>query len=240
MTEPERHLVSVVVPLFNAAPYIGAAIDSVIDQDYRPLEIVVVDDGSTDSGPDVVARMVARTPGLLRLAHQPNRGCGAARNHGVRLATGQLLAFLDADDLWTPGSLRCRVGAITADPNIDMVCGWISEFVTPGLSPAARARLRAPVSARATRTSSTMLVRRRAFERVGPYDERTGRGVDLEWFLRADDADLTVREVAVPVLRRRLHDTNTGVRKAGQEGDYVRTLKAALDRRRAAAAPGTR
>lgn len=236
MTEPERPLVSVVVPLFNAAPYVRAAIESVIEQDYRPVEIVVVDDGSTDAGVDLVVETMARAPGVLLLAGQPHRGAGAARNHGIQLANGELLAFLDADDVWTPSSLRSRVEAMAADPDADLVCGWMSEFVSPGLSPEALARLRAPVSERSARHAGTMLVRRGAFERVGPFDEAARRGDLLDWFLRADEAGLTMREVAVTVLRRRLHAANTGVREAGQEGDYARTLKAALDRRRAAAA----
>jgi glycosyl transferase family 2 len=94
-------LVSVVIPTYNRAAYLGEAIESVLNQRYRHLEVIVIDDGSTDDTPAVVARYA----GAIRYAWQPNSERGAARNHGLRLARGEFIAFLDSDDLWTPDKL---------------------------------------------------------------------------------------------------------------------------------------
>jgi Glycosyl transferase family 2 len=94
--------VSVVVPLYNKATYIERTLRSIAAQTVQPLEIIVVNDGSTDDGPAVVKGLIEAELGPIQLVHQPNLGPGAARNHGLRLATGSHIAFLDADDEWLP------------------------------------------------------------------------------------------------------------------------------------------
>jgi hypothetical protein len=90
---------SVIIPLYNKAPYVQRALDSVLAQSLRDFELIVVDDGSTDAGDEIVAR--CRDP-RVRLIRQTNAGPGAARNRGLREAKGELVAFLDADDEWLP------------------------------------------------------------------------------------------------------------------------------------------
>src|SRR3989442_12041514 len=94
--------VSVIIPLFNKAPYIERALSSVAAQTYRDFELIVIDDGSTDEGPRVVE---AFNDLPIRLIRQENAGPGAARNRGLGLAQGELVAFLDADDEWLPSYL---------------------------------------------------------------------------------------------------------------------------------------
>ena len=95
--------ISVVIPLYNKAPYIGRTIDSVLAQERLPEEIIVIDDGSTDGGGDIVKQF--KDPSI-RLVRQENQGLSAARNRGISLAKGELIAFLDADDVWKPGFLK--------------------------------------------------------------------------------------------------------------------------------------
>jgi glycosyltransferase involved in cell wall biosynthesis len=229
-TEPDTGpMVSVVVPLFEGAPFIAEALRSILEQGYEPLEVIVVDDGSSDGGGDLAA---AFGPPVRRV-RQARGGTGSARNHGVRLATADLLGFLDADDRYAPGKLTRQVAILEADPQVDMVSGAVSEFVEEGLRPTDRAALRAPVRARPARLTGTILVRKEAFERVGFFAEGMRRGEGLDWFLRVDECGLTVRRMPEIVLMRRLHSSNTGIRERGQEGEYARILKAALDRRRA-------
>ena len=91
--------VSVIVPLYNKMQYVARALDSIYAQDYRDFELIVVDDGSTDGSPEVARRYEQRG---MKLVTQPNSGPGAARNRGVRMASGEIVAFLDADDAWYP------------------------------------------------------------------------------------------------------------------------------------------
>ena len=220
--------ISVIVPLYELAPFIAEALQSILDQDYEPLEIIVVDDGSSDGGDNIAAAFGPP----VRLVRQAHGGIGKARNHGLRLATGDLVAFLDADDQYAPGKLTRQVSILQADRSVDLVSGAVSEFIAHDLRPNERVALRTPVSARPARHVGTMLVRREALERVGSFDESLRRSEALDWFLRVDECGLTILQVPEVVLLRRLHSSNTGLRERGQEGEYARVLKATLDRRR--------
>jgi GT2 family glycosyltransferase len=116
MTEP---LVSLVIPTYNRAHCLTKAIDSVLAQTHRELEILVVDDGSTDGTADRLARAYAHEP-RLRVLSQPNRGVSAARNHGLRAARGDFVALLDSDDAWLPWKLEAQLACLAAVPEAGM------------------------------------------------------------------------------------------------------------------------
>jgi glycosyltransferase involved in cell wall biosynthesis len=227
----ERPLVSVMIGVYNAAPYLAEAIDSVFAQTYRPLELIVVDDGSDDGSGDVARGYGDR----LIYAYQENAGNGAARNHAVRLASGELFAFLDADDRFVPDKLDRQWAVLRADPGLDMVFGHVSEFVSPELTEEERASIRAPAPAPAPWTApNLMLIRRDSFLRVGPFSETVKVGVTVDWYARATENGL--RSVMLPevLLERRLHLANNGLRERESRAQYLHVLKAALDRRRQA------
>jgi glycosyltransferase involved in cell wall biosynthesis len=111
-------LVSVVTPTYNRGPLLSRAVRSVLDQDYQDLELLVVDDGSTDDTPLVMAGFT--DPRLRYTRFEANRGSGAARGEGVAQARGELVAFLDSDDCWKPGKLATMVAALARHPEIDL------------------------------------------------------------------------------------------------------------------------
>lgn len=227
-------LVSVVIGVYNAERYIAEAIDSVLAQDHRPLELIVVDDGSTDGSGDVVRRY----PEVVHI-RQENGGNGAARNTGVAAASGEFLAFLDADDRFTPGKLTLQLRALEEDPGLDLVFGHVQEFVSPELDEETRSTIRPPAPEPMPWTApNLMLIRRAAFDRVGPFETSIRVGVTVDWFLRAKEAGLRYRVLPETVLERRLHTENNGIREAASRSQYLAVLKASLDRRRAAAAEG--
>jgi len=132
--------VSVIIPLYNKGKYIGRALSSVFGQTYRDFEVIVVDDGSTDNGPELV--QACEDP-RLRIVRQANQGPGAARNRGIRESTSPLVAFLDADDEWMPGYLERTVGALNDHPQCDAATsacifgtetGGVSHFRQLGLT----------------------------------------------------------------------------------------------------------
>jgi glycosyltransferase involved in cell wall biosynthesis len=222
-------LVSVVMPCFNAAPYLRAAIESVREQDYRPHRLTVVDDGSTDN-----SAAVARTFGsAIELIQQSNQGISAARNAGVRRARGPYIAFCDADDLWPEGSLAARIQVLLDQPPIDYVFGLVQNFISPELD-AQQARLLAfPTEPVVGRMAGALVVRRGAFDRVGPFSTACEVGETVEWLTRADDAGLVGHGLDRVVMRRRIHGTNTTLRAPAPTRQYLHILKASLDRRRA-------
>lgn len=126
-------LVSVIIPAYNYAHFVGAAIESVRRQDYPAVEIILIDDGSTDDTPQVAGRF----PGI-RYVRQENRGLSAARNHGIALARGKFLQFLDADDLLGPGAIRQRVEYLEAHPACSaVVCRNLFFEEAAGATPGA-------------------------------------------------------------------------------------------------------
>jgi glycosyltransferase involved in cell wall biosynthesis len=213
-----RPSIGVVVPAFNAERFLGAALGSILSQSRPPDRVVVVDDGSTDG----TAEEAARFGDAVRLLRQGNRGQSAARNRGAEEAGCDLLAFLDADDLWTPDKLDGQERMLTGDPSLDMAFGQVVQFREGGgQDPPAPAYF-----------AGAMLVRRAAFDRVGPFDESLRTGEFLDWFLRAREAGLSFGTLPSVVLRRRIHGENLGVRMRDDRSDFVRLLKASLDRRR--------
>ena len=120
----ETELVSVIIPAFNAAPTLEATLRSVLAQSHENLEIIVVDDGSTDAGPDIVARYCAQDS-RLRLVRQANAGVAAARNNGWRQARSDLIAFVDADDTWTRDKIARQLAVMQAGGDrMGLVYSW--------------------------------------------------------------------------------------------------------------------
>ena len=115
--------VSVLMPAYNYARYVARAIRSVLDQDYPAelLRVVVVDDGSTDDTAAVVTELARAHPDRIDFIQQPNSGPSSAINTALAAATGDLIAVLDADDIWLPEKTRRQVDALTADPSLGMV-----------------------------------------------------------------------------------------------------------------------
>ena len=160
--------VSVIVPVRDGAAHLGDALESVLAQTHRPAaEILVVDDGSRDGSAEVAACFATRG---VRCVSQPPTGAAAARNLGVARTSGDLLAFLDADDLWTPDALAQRCAALAEAPARDLVLGRVEQFLSPDLDDDARARLRCPAGSLPGFLPGAMLVRREAFARVGPFE----------------------------------------------------------------------
>lgn len=230
MTESRKPgLVTVVIPVFNCRQYLSEAIESALGQTYKPVEVIVVDDGSTDGSRDVASRYDS-----VRVFRQDHGGLGAARNAAIARASGEYLSFLDADDVWLPGKLDLQLRALAADPSADMVFGHVEEFISPELDEATRRNLRCHEGPMAGMFAGTMIVRRSSYDRVGPFETGWQVGEFVDWYARAKERGL--RSLVLPeiVLRRRLHKSNMGVRLRDSRADYARILKASLDRRRKA------
>ena len=117
-------LVSCIVPVFNDERYLGEALESNLAQTYRAIEIIVVDDGSTDTTPAVAARYGDR----ILYVRQDNAGAPTARNLGLSLARGEFVAFLDADDLWRPEKLQCQMRRFESRPELDLSVTYLQNF----------------------------------------------------------------------------------------------------------------
>ena len=123
MSQREADLVSTIIPVFNRQSALPEAVASVLAQEYRPIEVIIVDDGSTDETPASAARLAVESGGLVRLERQPNGGPGVARETGRRLARGEFVQYLDSDDLLLPRKLGLQVAALRAHPDCGVVYG---------------------------------------------------------------------------------------------------------------------
>jgi glycosyltransferase involved in cell wall biosynthesis len=220
-------LVSVVIPVYNCEKYLGEAIESVLAQTYRPIEVIVVDDGSSDHSAAVAARFPA-----VRYCAQPHAGPGAARNRGIALARGSFVAFLDADDLWVRDKVERQMAAFRADPTLDMVTGYVRQFHSPELAEGIKAQLGGAGTVLAG-TVHALLMRRESFDRVGPLPTQWRVGEFIDWYARAKELGLSGVLLPEVTVLRRLHTDNMGIRERDARTDYLKILKAALDRRRA-------
>jgi glycosyltransferase involved in cell wall biosynthesis len=225
---PAEARVSAVIPAYDAARYLGAAIESTLGQTAPPWEVIVVDDGSRDGTAEVARRFP------VRYVPQEHRGIGAARNRGLEAADGDFVGFLDADDVWAPRKLELQLRAFDAHRAADLVFGLVEQFRSPELDPETAARLRCRPDPQPGHLISAMLARRAVFEAVGPFRCDLSVGEFVDWITRAHE--LSVGEVLVEeiVLRRRLHATNHSAVARAHRNDLARVMKESLDRRRAA------
>jgi glycosyltransferase involved in cell wall biosynthesis len=224
-----KPLISVIVPVYNCERYLAEAVESVLRQSYSPHEVVVVDDGSEDGS----ARVAQGFGQAVRYEFQTNAGTGAARNLGVSLARGDMIAFLDADDVWSEEKSARQVAAFDADPSLDIVTGQLQHFHSPELGEEVKRKIYCPPGLMPASLAGA-LIRREFFERVGNFEVGRVVGEGIGWWMRAADAGARVLTLPELVIRRRLHETNQTVRNRAHLSEYARVIKAALDRRRAA------
>jgi glycosyltransferase involved in cell wall biosynthesis len=221
-------LVSVVIPAHNSRLYIASALDSILIQKHRPVEILVVDDGSTDS----TAQIVRGYAPEVRLIEQEQRGHPAARNVGIRAASGEFLAFLDHDDLWSLDKLELQIASFERNPDLDFVFGHIQNFFTPEMSPEERKLLAVPLRPLPGLLQGALLARRRSFDHVGPFSEEHSTGDFIDWYGRATVAGMSVEMLPETVVYRRIHASNYQRTHKHERREYLRAVKELLDRRR--------
>lgn len=223
-------LVSVIMPVHNGAGFVFGALESIARQPYAPLEIIVVDDGSTDETAAEIARFrQERCPGL-RYHRQARGGPAAARNRGIEMASGELIAFLDADDEWTRDALAGSVEMLV-DQGFQVVVGC-TQPVRAADGGAAGPALQPFGPTWMTFLLGAAVFRRGAFGLVGPFDESLGYGEDVDWFLRAREAgaDIGIRTDVTLLYRR--HENNMTLDTERSNHYFLEALHRSLRRRR--------
>jgi glycosyltransferase involved in cell wall biosynthesis len=183
-------LVTAVMPVYNSEKYIAETLDSVCSQTYKNLEIIIVDDGCTDSSPDIIKRKMASYPNIVYI-RQENAGVSAARNRGIRTARGAYIAFIDSDDLWEPTKIEQQVGAMSGAGMDACYCGQVNLFDHNGARVIDKFRkldgdiLIPFLKNEVWPMTSTWIVSRSLIERNGiRFDEGTSWGEDGEFFLK--------------------------------------------------------
>ena len=224
----KKPLVTVIIAVYNCEKYLAQAIESVLAQTYKAIEIIIIDDGSTDGSAEVAKSFLPQ----IKYYFQENSGLAAALNQGISLSQGKLIAFLDSDDLWVADKLTYQMRVFASNPDLEAVFGHVRQFKSPELDEASKQSIQIPVEVIPGYFKGTMLIKREAFERVGWFDSQIKIGDFLDWYLRASEQSLKSLMLPEVVTKRRLHKTNMGIRESKSYSEYLPILKASLDRRR--------
>jgi len=223
-------VISCIVPVFNGERYVREALESIHNQTYRPLEIIVINDGSTDNTKEVVNNLEFS----VQYVEQFNSGPAAARNHGVSLAKGDFVAFLDADDLWHQEKLSKQMTQFQAKPEMDVCVTHLDHFEDSELG-------RKDILYQDQRrlyhipgyVTQTLLTRRITFEKVGLFDQNLRYSDANDWFIRVADLGFSLEIIPEVLVYRRLHSSNFSLQKESTSHDeHLKIIKASLDRRR--------
>ena len=224
MAEPS---VSVVLAVRNGARYIAEAIGSVLAQHHRPLELLVIDGASTDG----TAEIATGYPGV-RVDQQPGTGIPDAWNHGIRLATGDLVAFISHDDRWTGRKLDSQVGLMRDDPRLVYTVGRLRYFLEPGAVPGPGFRPELLEGDHVGRVMETLVARREAFETVGLLSTDLSLAHDVDWYARAKDLGVPMAIVPEVVLEKRVHSDNASSRPEVNSPEMLDALRRSIRRQR--------
>lgn len=225
-----RPTVSIVMPAFNRADYIAEALQSLQAEPGIDAEILVVDDGSTDGSDAILASIAAADP-RVRLIRQGHRGVSAARNNGLRAATGQFLTFLDSDDISAPGRILRQVTKLAARPDLIAVVGQRIYFnaMTRDFEPEAGSIWQRTLDI----CLASAVFRRSTFDVFGGFDEALTYGEDIDFYFRLFEADCRfLIEIDTAIYYRR-HDGNMTNDRDAMHRACLRAYHNSMLRRRA-------
>jgi glycosyltransferase involved in cell wall biosynthesis len=224
-------LVSVIIPVYNGALYLREALASIFAQDYRPFEVIVVDDGSTDE-----SAAIAQSFDAVQYHAQSHRGIAAARNYALTFAQGEYVAFLDQDDLWSSHKLSLQVSYMEEHPDVGIVLANERMFLTPGFRMPYWLRQDYLDEDHTGCLPGTWVVRRSVFARVGNFKSVYTIADDFDWFLRAKDAGIPFEVLSETLLLKRVHPANHSSNLKVGQAELLKVLKESIDRKHARAA----
>ena len=216
--------VSVIMPVLNGERFIGNAIQSILDQSHRHLEIIVVDDGSTDD----TQRIVQSFGDDVQCLSQENQGPAKARNTGLKAATGNVIGFLDADDLWPANRLQKMLKRFEEDSSLEIIMGHTQSF---HMLDASKKEVLPDEPYIIPQLGST-LIRKSVFSKIGAFDPSLRFSEDQDFFLRAKERGIPLVVLKQVTLILRKHAQNMTREKDWKDVDIIKVLKKSLDRRK--------
>ena len=203
--------VSIIIPVYNCEKYIRECVESALAQDYENLEIIVVDDGSTDATPQILKNFEGR----IQCVRQENQGAATALNNGLHFAQGSLVGWLSADDVYMPGKIKHQVEKFQGNSSLALVyTDWI--MIDADGRELKEVRASCPPSEKFVRTilkgnfinGSTVLIRKECFERAGYFDVNLQANVDIDMWFRLLKYGYQFGHVPKPLLKYRWHSAN--------------------------------
>jgi glycosyltransferase involved in cell wall biosynthesis len=229
MANSKKHpAVSVIMPVHNGEKYIREALESIFNQTYPNIEVIVIDDGSTDRTKEAIEL----TGKNVRYFFHEKSGIAISMNRGVSESKGEFISFLDSDDIWEKNKTEMQISFMQQNPEIFACFGHVKQFFSPELTAEETKHLYCPPDPMPGFSSGTMLIRQEDFLQVGFFDTQWQKGIFSDWFLRANEMETPMHLMDDILLYRRIHLHNHGITRRDSYSDYVKMLKASLDRRR--------
>ena len=217
--------VSTIIPVYNGAKYLAATLESALAQTRPVDEFIVIDDGSTDSSPEILKSYGDR----LTVIRQHNQGVAAARNVGLRHATGELITFLDQDDLWPADRTQLLVDVLQATPGALVAAGLVEILYERPNPPTPLDNF--GIAHREFYVGS-LCARKQLFDLLGPFHTGLGYADDLDFMLRRREAKIKTAYLDDVTLQYRLHDSNTSINRNVTNAHFMAALRESLRRRR--------
>ena len=230
-----RPLLSVIMPVYNGEAFLAEAIRHVLTQRYQPLELIVVDDGSTDG----TANIAAAFADDIRYVRQPNQGPAAARNQGIATARGEFLAFLDVDDLWADDALHRLMDHLQAHPETGIAQGLIQQMHLDRYVQDGQPRIFTPIFKPYQFINiGSAVYRKTVFKTVGLFDPVFRHAEDVDWFIRAWELNIAKMVLPEVALLYRKHGRNMTIEEGGLATiGLVGVHKRRIDRAQARSTP---
>jgi glycosyltransferase involved in cell wall biosynthesis len=229
-------LVSVTIPVRNGERFIRQALDSVLAQSYRPIEVIVVDDGSADATSEIVRQYGS----AVRYLYQDHMGLPAGRNRGIAAANGEILAFLAHDDLYTPEKLEIQVGYLVAHPDIQYTVSHIKFFLEPGCGIPRGFRPELLEGSHPGRIPEALVARKSLFAAVGLFRTDLKIADDVDWFARCKDQHIQMAVLPQVLLHKRVHDTNLSSNAMANNRELLTLLRDSIRRQSVPVSPSSR
>jgi len=223
MSKPET--VACVIPMFNAELFIEETIQSVLNQSYPVREIVVVDDGSTDSSATIVTQQFDR----ITYLYQPNAGAVTARNRGLEATSCDFIAFLDADDLWADLKLEKQMARFAGDPELGASLTYMQNFWTEDVAHERDTVAGSTLLEPQPGIASTLVARARTFVDAGPLNENLKHRDIQEWLVRVENKGWKKEVLTDVLLERRIHAHNVSRNRMSPDADeFLEIARAAI------------
>ncbi|CAN5199293.1 glycosyltransferase family A protein [soil metagenome] len=220
-----RPSVSCIIPVHNGERFLSESLDSALAQTHRLHELIVVDDGSEDR----TAAVAGRYSEQVIYARQKQSGAPAARNRGIAIASGEFVAFLDADDLWHESKLARQLAEFEARPALGCCMTYLQNFWMDEVADEARRQRNSGLAKPQPGGASTMVIRRRLFDEFGPLNADLKNRDVQEWMLRVEKRGVDRMVLSDVLTYRRIHRANHSRARRGEE--LFDIIKASLEQR---------